>query len=61
MEKKTFRVLRREVWVQGVIVEAESEEEAKTMVADGKGENDEDSFEYSHNLNKDHLTAEPVE
>lgn len=59
MEKKMFRVFRREVWVQGVIIEAETEEEAKSLVGDGKGEIDEDSFEYAHLT--DHMTVEVVE
>ena len=39
-----------EVWVQVVLIEAESEEDALQLVKQGNGENLEDQFEYSHTL-----------
>ena len=46
----TYVVLVREVWIQGVRIEAASPEEALRRVADGDGEYLEDRFEYSHTL-----------
>jgi hypothetical protein len=51
---KTFRVAVREVWVNYIDVEAESEEDAFTKVSDAK------STEYSHTLSEDNWTVEEL-
>ena len=51
----TYRVTVKEVWYQDVIVEAEDENTAVSMVADGMGDIDEsdDGFQYSHSQEPD--------
>jgi|FLYK01.1.fsa_nt_gi hypothetical protein len=46
-----FIVFKKQVWVQGVRVEAEDKQEALLKVAEGGGIIDKDLFEYSHTLN----------
>ena len=43
-------VEKKEVWIQSVAIEAESTEDALTMIAKGEGEILEDQFQYSHML-----------
>ena len=51
--KKTYVVDKREVWVQPVLIEAESKEEALKLVANGEGEYWDNSLEYSQDLSID--------
>lgn len=46
-------VVRKEVWIQPVTIEADSTEEALHDVEMGEGEILEDQFEYSHTLNSE--------
>lgn len=43
-----YMVLRREVWVQPVMIDAETPEEARRMVANGGGTELDNHLEYSH-------------
>ena len=56
-----YIITRREVWTQGVQIEADSKEEAIRKVADGDGEVIESLFEYSHTLDPDTWTLEQVD
>lgn len=53
-----FRVIRREIHVQGVLVEAGTPEQAVEIVREGGGELDEAHFEYSHTMSPDSWTVE---
>lgn len=55
-----FIVKVREVWVQDVEIEADSEEEAKDKVESGEGEPvlGHNHFEFSHSLETDHWSVE---
>jgi hypothetical protein len=55
-----FHVMIREVHVQTVEVEAESEQKAIEKVQEGEGEYLEDSLEYSHTLEPDCWTVEKI-
>ena len=55
---KRFRVMVREVHVQGVLVDAESEEDAKIKVAEGEGDYEDNSLEFSHSCDSDTWTVE---
>lgn len=55
-----FIVTRKEVWDQGVRVEAKDGEEAKRKVADCQGEVAESLFEYNRTLDPDTWTVEEV-
>lgn len=57
-EPKKFIVFVREVYVQQVLVEAESENEAIKKVRFGEGDHLDNSLEYSHTLDSDTWTAE---
>lgn len=46
-------VVKREVWIQPVAIEAESIEDGILKVREGKGKILEDEFEYSHSLDPD--------
>jgi hypothetical protein len=50
---KRYVVTRREVWAQGVQIEAEDKEDAIRRVAEGEGDDIESLFEYSHTLDRD--------
>ncbi len=50
----------REVWVQSVEVEANSPEEAKQRICEGKGYTIEDRFEFSRSLEPETWTVEKV-
>ncbi len=54
-----YIVLTREVWVQGCVIEADSEAEAINIVHDPRVTWDADGqlFEYSYTLDKTHTTA----
>lgn len=54
----TYRVLIREVHIQGMLIEAEDEEAAIFAVRYGDGELDEAHFEYSHTMRTDTWTVE---
>lgn len=58
MNKKSFIVNVREVYIQPYKVEAETNEEAIRIVADGGGDLMEDCLEYSHTLDPDTWTVE---
>lgn len=53
-----YRVIVREVHVQGVLVDADTPEQAKEIVREGGGELDEAHFEYSHTMDRDTWTVE---
>jgi len=53
-----YTVLRREVWVQPVMIDAESPEEARTRVSNGAGEELENHLEYSHVLPVENWSVE---
>lgn len=53
-----WRVLTREVWIQGVDVDAENEEDAIERVRRNEGHLADDVFEYSHQLKSESWTAE---
>ena len=53
-----FRVIRREVHVQGLLVTADDPEQAIGIVREGGGVLDEAHFEYSHTLDPDTWTVE---
>jgi len=55
----TYYIGIREVHVSTVVVEADSEEEAMDLAADGAGE--EVMCEYSHTMDREHFTVESVE
>jgi len=55
----TYYIGIREVHVSTVEVEADSEEEALNLAADGAGE--EVMLEYSHTLSRGHFSVERVE
>lgn len=50
----------REVWVQGIEIEALNEKDAIEAISKGKGVVLEDLFEYSHCLDEKFWTIEPV-
>ena len=56
-----FIVEVREVWIQPVEMEAESEEKAIERVREGEGKSIEDGFEYSHTLSVDKWTVHELE
>lgn len=58
---KKFRVLKREVWVQTIEIEAATEHMALALVANGNGEIVEGALEYSHDLPRDTWTVEDGE
>jgi hypothetical protein len=49
----------REVHIQEVLIEAESEQEAINKVADGDGQYLDNSLEYSHTLPRETFTVAP--
>jgi hypothetical protein len=53
-----FIVTKREVWTQGVEVDANNEADAIRKVDQGDGEIIESLFEYGHSLKADQWTAE---
>jgi len=53
-----FIVYRQEVYVQPVRIEAQSAQEARELVADGKGECIESGLYYSFDLDPDLWTVE---
>jgi len=55
---KTYKVEAREVWVQTYFVEADSEDEAARLVDQGHGESEDNSLEYSHNLDPSNSVVE---
>ena len=55
---KNFLVNVKEVWVQPVLVEAETKEEAIEAVAEGGGTYIEDRFRYSHTKDPDTWNVE---
>lgn len=57
-----YRVSVREVHIQGYLVDAENEEEAKDKVYHRHcdAQVDEESFEYSHDLDRNLWTVETV-
>ena len=50
----------REVWSQGVEIEADSPEEALEKVKEEEGDTMEALFEYSHTLDKEFWVVTPV-
>ena len=54
----TYRVQVREVHIQGYLIKADSPEHAINLIRDGRGEMDEQHFEYSHMLDPDTWDAE---
>ena len=46
-------VVRKEVWIQPVAIEADTTEKALHKVKDGEGEDIEDQFEYSYTLDSE--------
>jgi hypothetical protein len=56
-----YLVLRREVWIQPLEIEAANEKEAVELVADGDGEVIEAGFEYSHTLDPEVWSVEEGE
>lgn len=50
-------VVRKEVWIQPVTIEADSTEDVLHKVEDGEGEDLEDQFEYSHTLDSEDWTV----
>ena len=48
--KKFFVVYRKEVWVQGVLVQADSKEQAVAKVDEGEGESIPNTLEYHSTL-----------
>ena len=55
---KTYTVNVREVHVNSYTVKAESEDEAKDLVADGQGDMMDDMLEFSHSLDTDCWTVD---
>lgn len=55
---KRYLVIKREVWVQSVSVEAESEQDAIQKVRRGNGDVVNDTLEYSHDMSENNWTAE---
>lgn len=55
---KEFEVLVREVWIQRVVIEAKTQEEAIEKVREGEGINLQNGLEYSHTLDFDTWTVE---
>lgn len=51
-----YRIQVREVWIQGIEVEASNLQEAIEKIKDGDGDIDENDFEYSHTLDPDTWT-----
>lgn len=58
---KSFIVFRREVWTQGVRVQATDQQEAIRKAADCDGDVMESIFEYSHMLDPETWTVEERE
>jgi hypothetical protein len=56
-----FIVTRKEVWDQGVRIEAKDEEEAIAKVANGEGDDVEALFEYSRTLDPDTWNVEEAD
>lgn len=54
-----FIVTTREVWTQGVAIEADTSLAAINLVATGEGEPIDSLFEYSHTLDPAAWTVEP--
>ena len=48
-----YVVFRKEIWLQGVLVEAESEDSARTLVDEGEGDDLPDTLEYSDTPDED--------
>jgi hypothetical protein len=57
---KKFIVIVREVYIQPVLIEAETIDKAIEAVADGEGEIIEGQMEYSHNLNPELWSVEEL-
>lgn len=55
-----YYVDMREVWIQTVVVEAESREDAIAAAAEGEGEPVDGAFEYSYSLDPDDWNVEEV-
>lgn len=51
----------REVWVQMISIEANSKEEALDLVCQGKGEEIDDTLEFSHLMDKEYWTVDKDE
>ena len=57
---KKYCIGVREVWIQLVTIEAESEVEAIDAIAGGDGEQAEEGIEYSHTLDPETWTVEKL-
>ena len=58
--KKTFRVTRYSVYTDDYVVEADSPEEARNIVWEGGGDHDEESFEWSFDMDSSKWEVEEV-
>lgn len=55
-----YLVFPQEVWVRGVLIEAATEEEAKRLVRNGGGEDQEHLFEYVECLPEEDWLVEEI-
>ena len=56
-----YTVCKREVWTQLVEVEAESEQAALEAVSKGRGEEIDNTLEYSHDMSIEYWTVDSEE